>query len=101
MTESDVQSLLKEIRDMRGDLYGMKAELREFKRCVSDRLAELSKIAGRCQAEPQKCANARRLDEHLKNHSGKFDRVFVVLGFCIGTLSLIISFAVFAKGGKL
>ena len=98
MTDSDVQSLLKEIRDMRGDLCGMKAELREFKRCVNERMTELSKIAGRCQAEPQKCANARRLDEHLKNHSGKFDRV---LGFCIGTLSLIISFAVFAKGGKI
>lgn len=91
MTESVVETLIATIKDLESELSGFRGEMKEFKNSIKQRVAELEDSSRLCQKNPAVCANARRLEEHLKNHGGQFSKVFTVLGFCTACAGMVMS----------
>ena len=94
MTGSDTQLFREAIKSMQSlaqELSGFRGEMKEFKEGVKERITSLEKDNHKCQTEPSTCANARKIDDHIKNHSGTFGKVFTILTVCIAFAALIIS----------
>jgi hypothetical protein len=101
MDESDRNLLNQTINTMRllqSELSSFRGQMKEFKKSVTEKIKNLEDEQRICQKKPETCANARRLEEHLRNHGGVFSKVFIVLGFVIAFSSLLLSM-VLAIGG--
>ncbi len=79
-----MQNLAQELSEFRG-------EMKEFKMSVKERISSLEQDTRKCQTEPSTCSNARKIDEHIKNHSGTFGKVSTVLSVSIAFIALIVS----------
>ena len=53
------------------ELSGFRAEMKEFKNAVEKRMDCLDNRSTACQFNPNVCATARRLEEHIKADNGK------------------------------
>ena len=59
------------------ELSGFRAEMKEFKTAVEKRMDCLDNRSTACQFNPNVCATARRLEEHMKNDAPSIDARFV------------------------
>ena len=53
------------------ELSGFRSEMQEFKKAVEKRMDCLDNRSTACQFNPNVCATARRLEEHIKSDNGK------------------------------
>lgn len=104
MTETDrnlMESVLDTMKNLQTELGSFRGEMKEFKNSIKQRVSELENTSRQCQMNPQTCANARRLEEHLKNHGGSFTKVFTALSFGTAFIGMAISVLAFVtKNGK-
>ena len=71
------------------------ARMLEFKAVVEKRLDELDSKQSLCQINPSVCATARKLEEHVRNDSGKAGKITGIIGCVISCVS--VSFLVLEK----
>ena len=69
--ENDTKSLIESINGLKVELSGFRSEMKEFKRTVEIKIDSLDSRSTACQFNPNVCATARRLEEHIKNDNGK------------------------------
>jgi len=86
-----IETLIETMKKLGGEMSGFRGEMKEFKNSIKERVRELETTTRQCQMNPKSCANARRLEEHLKNHGGTYGRVFTALGFVTACTGIIIS----------
>ena len=103
MNERDtrlIETLIETMKNLEGEMSGFRGEMKEFKNSIKERVSELEVTTRQCQINPKSCANARRLEEHLKNHGGTFSRIFTALGFVTACAGIVISIFALLKGGR-
>lgn len=86
-----IETLVDAMKKLEGELSGFRGEMKEFKNSIKERVGELEVATRMCQVNPKSCANARRLEEHLRNHGGTYSRVFTALGFVTACTGILIS----------
>lgn len=86
-----IETLIETMKKLGGEMSGFRGEMKEFKNSIKERVRELETTTRQCQMNPKSCTNARRLEEHLKNHGGTYGRVFTALGFVTACTGIIIS----------
>ena len=65
------------------ELSGFRSEMKEFKKTVEKRIDTLDNRQMQCQVNPASCANARKLEEHVKSDAGKQDRITGIIACVI------------------
>lgn len=65
------------------ELSGFRSEMKEFKKTVEKRIDALDSRQMQCQVNPASCANARKLEEHVKNDAGKQGRITGIIACVI------------------
>ena len=63
-------------------------EMKEFKKIMNKRIDDLERKNMQCQGNPSFCANARRLDEHIKNDNGRLGRTLGIIGCVLSCISV-------------
>lgn len=77
------------------------SEMREFKVTVEKRLTAMEKDSHQCQLNPTVCANARRLEEHIKSDNSKLSRNTGIIACVISCVSFaLVFFDRLLAGGK-
>ena len=66
--------LVKSMNGLQIELSGFRSEMKEFKKAVEKRMDCLDTRSTACQYNPNVCATARRLEEHIKADNGKAGR---------------------------
>ena len=74
------------------ELSGFRAEMKEFKTAVEKRVDHLDSRQLQCQVNPASCANARRLEEHMKSDAGKQGRITGIIACVISCFNFAIVF---------
>ena len=82
--------LIESINKLEVTMSAFTAKMLEFKTVVEKRLDELGNKQMQCQINPGTCANARRLEEHIKNDSNKSGRITGIIGCIISCISVAI-----------
>ena len=95
-----IETLIDAMKNLEGEMSGFRGEMKEFKNTIKERVRELETTTRKCQLNPKSCANARRLEEHLKNHGGTYGKVFTALGFATACTGIIISIIALLAGGR-
>ena len=78
------------------ELSGFRSEMKEFKKTVEKRIDTLDNRQMQCQVNPASCANARKLEEHVKSDAGKQGRITGIIACvisCCIPIALIIVIA--------
>ena len=73
------------------ELSGFRSEMKEFKKAVEKRMDCLDNRSTACQYNPQVCATARRLEEHIKVDSGKAGRSMAVIACVISCFNVAVT----------
>ena len=73
------------------ELSGFRSEMQEFKKAVEKRMDCLDSRSTACQYNPNVCATARRLEEHIKNDSGKAGRTTAVIACVISCFNVALT----------
>ena len=97
--ESDTKSLIESINGLKVELSGFRSEMKEFKRTVEIKIDSLDSRSTACQFNPNVCATARRLEEHIKNDSGKAGRTTAIIACVISCFNVAVTIiTLIAKG---
>lgn len=72
------------------ELSGFKSEMKEFKKTVEKRIDTLDNRQMQCQVNPSSCANARKLEEHVKTDAGKQGRITGVIACVISCFNFAV-----------
>ena len=83
MIIEDIELLVKSMNGLQVELSGFRAEMKEFKTAVEKRMDCLDNRSTACQFNPNVCATARRLEEHIKADNGKAGRNMAVIACVI------------------
>lgn len=86
--ETEVLTLIESINGLKVELSGFRSEMKEFKKIMNKRIDDLERKNMQCQGNPSFCANARRLDEHIKNDNGRLGRTLGIIGFVLSCISV-------------
>ena len=86
--ETEVLTLIDSINGLKVELSGFRAEMKEFKKIMNKRIDDLERKNMQCQGNPSFCANARRLDEHIKNDNGRLGRTLGIIGCVLSCISV-------------
>lgn len=86
--ETEVLSLIESINGLKVELSGFRSEMKEFKKIMNKRIDDLERKNMQCQGNPSFCANARRLDEHIKNDNGRLGRTLGIIGCVLSCISV-------------
>ena len=89
--ESETKSLIESINALKVELSGFRSEMKEFKRTVESKIDSLDSRSTACQFNPNVCATARRLEEHIKNDSGKTGRTTAVIACVISCFNVAVT----------
>lgn len=89
--ENSTNALIKSINDLNVQLTGFRAEMKEFKKTVDKRIDSLDTRQLQCQINPSSCANARKLEEHIKTDAGKQGRVTGILACVISCFNVAVT----------
>ena len=76
---------------MKVELSGFRSEMKEFKKTVEKRIDTLDNRQMQCQVNPASCANARKLEEHVKSDAGKQGRIIACVISCFNFAMVIIT----------
>ena len=79
----NIELLVKSMNGLQVELSGFRAEMKEFKTAVEKRMDCLDNRSTACQFNPNVCATARRLEEHIKADNGKAGRNMAVIACVI------------------
>ena len=82
--------MIESINALSIQLGEFRAEMREFKEAVQRRIGNLEGRQRECQANPQSCATARRLEEYIKLDTGRGKNLVTYGGFAVSLLSFVI-----------
>lgn len=89
--ESETKSLIDSINGLKVELSGFRSEMKEFKRTVEIKIDSLDSRSTACQFNPNVCATARRLEEHIKNDSGKAGRTTAIIACVISCFNVTLT----------
>ena len=89
--ESETKSLIESINGLKVELSGFRSEMKEFKRTVEIKIDSIDSRTMACQLNPSVCATARRLEEHIKNDSGKTGRTTAVIACVISCFNVAVT----------
>lgn len=84
----DVELLVKSMNGLQVELSGFRSEMKEFKKAVEKRMDCLDNRSTACQFNPNVCATARRLEEHIKSDNGKAGRNMAVIACVISCFNV-------------
>ena len=87
-TIEDVELLVKSMNGLQVELSGFRSEMKEFKKAVEKRMDSLDSRSMACQLNPNVCATARRLEEHIKADNGKAGRTMAVIACVISCFNV-------------
>ena len=91
MDIEDIKLLVKSMNGLQVELSGFRSEMKEFKKAVEKRMDCLDSRSTACQYNPNVCATARRLEEHIKNDSGKAGRTTAVIACVISCFNVALT----------
>ena len=91
MDIEDIKLLVKSMNGLQVELSGFRSEMQEFKKAVEKRMDCLDSRSTACQYNPNVCATARRLEEHIKNDSGKAGRTTAVIACVISCFNVALT----------
>ena len=83
--------LVKSMNGLQVELSGFRSEMKEFKKAVEKRMDCLDTRSTACQFNPNVCATARRLEEHIKNDSGKAGRTTAIIACVISCFNVAVT----------
>lgn len=83
--------MIESINGLKMELCGFRSEMKEFKKTVEKRIDSLDSRQLMCQTNPLSCANARKLDEHIKNDAGKSGRTTAVIACVISCFNVAVT----------
>ncbi|MBR5647002.1 MAG: hypothetical protein IKX23_10230 [Treponema sp.] len=86
-----IELLVKSMNGLQVELSGFRSEMKEFKKAVEKRMDCLDSRSTACQYNPNVCATARRLEEHIKNDSGKAGRTTAVIACVISCFNVALT----------
>ena len=86
--ETEVLTLIDSINGLKVELSGFRAEMKEFKKIMNKRIDDLERKNMQCQGNPSLCANARRLDEDIRNDNGRLGRTLGIIGCVLSCISV-------------
>ncbi|MBR5033362.1 MAG: hypothetical protein IKX70_06815, partial [Treponema sp.] len=73
------------------ELSGFRSEMKEFKKAVEKRVDSLDNRTVACQFNPNVCATARRLEEHIKADAGKGGKITGIIACVISCFSVAVT----------
>ena len=73
------------------ELSGFRSEMKEFMKAVEKRMDCLDTRSTACQYNPNVCATARRLEEHIKADNGKAGRNMAVIACVISCFNVAVT----------
>ena len=91
MIIEDIELLVKSMNGLQVELSGFRAEMKEFKTAVEKRMDCLDNRSTACQINPNVCATARRLEEHIKADNGKAGRNMAVIACVISCFNVAVT----------
>lgn len=83
--------LIDSINGLKVELSGFRCEMKEFKKTVEKRIETLDARQMQCQSNPLSCANARKLEEHIKSDAGKAGRTTAIIACIISCFNVAIT----------
>lgn len=83
-----MELLIKSMNDLKVEMSGFRAEMKEFKKTVDKRIDSLDNRTLSCQYNPSVCATARKLDEHIKTDAGKSGKIIGIIGCVMSCVSM-------------
>lgn len=83
--------LVKSMNGLQIELSGFRSEMKEFKKAVEKRMDYLDTRSTACQYNPNVCATARRLEEHIKADNGKAGRNMAVIACVISCFNVAVT----------
>ena len=87
----NIELLVKSMNDLQIELSGFRSEMKEFKKAVEKRMDCLDTRSTACQYNPNVCATARRLEEHIKADNGKAGRNMAVIACVISCFNVAVT----------
>ena len=87
----NIELLVKSMNGLQVELSGFRAEMKEFKTAVEKRMDCLDNRSTACQFNPNVCATARRLKEHIKADNGKAGRNMAVIACVISCFNVAVT----------
>lgn len=82
---------MKSLNDLKIELSGFRSEMKEFKNAVEKRVDCLDSRSTACQFNPNVCATARRLEDHIKADNGKAGRNMAVIACVISCFNVAVT----------
>lgn len=79
----ETEKLINSLNGLQVEVSGFRAEMKEFKKTVEKKIDSLDSRSVACQFNPNVCATARRLEEHIKADSGKAGRNMALIACVI------------------
>ena len=83
--------LVKSMNGLQIELSGFRSEMKEFKKAVEKRMDCLDTRSTACQYNPNVCATARRLEEHIKADNGKAGRNMAVIACVVSCFNVAVT----------
>lgn len=80
--------MVKSLNDLKVELSGFRSEMKEFKKAIEKKVDCLDNRSVQCQFNPNVCATARRLEEHIKTDAGKSGRTTAVIACVISCFNV-------------
>ena len=84
----NIELLVKSMNGLQVELSGFRSEMKEFKKAVEKRMDCLDNRSTACQFNPNVCATARRLEEHIKADNGKAGKTMAVIACVISCFNV-------------
>ena len=84
----NIELLVKSMNGLQVELSGFRSEMKEFKKAVEKRMDCLDNRSTACQFNPNVCATARRLEEHIKADNGNAGKTMAVIACVISCFNV-------------
>ena len=87
----ETEKLINSLNGLQVEVSGFRAEMKEFKKTVEKKIDSLDSRSVACQFNPNVCATARRLEEHIKADSGKAERNMALIACVISCFNVAVT----------
>lgn len=87
----ETEELINSLNGLQVEVSGFRAEMKEFKKTVEKKIDSLDSRSVACQFNPNVCATARRLEEHIKADSGKAGRNMALIACIISCFNVAVT----------
>ena len=87
----ETEKLINSLNGLQVEVSGFRAEMKEFKKTVEKKIDSLDSRSVACQFNPNVCATARRLEEHIKADSEKAGRNMALIACVISCFNVAVT----------